>query len=115
MLGPCFVFYCVGGFVLGPCFVFYCIGGLCWVYCFVFHCVGGFVLGPSFVFLCVGGLVLGPSFVFHCVGFLCWVLLLYSIESAVIHLQFWAYGSWDSLHQTSMSPHCKLISPKHYF
>ena len=34
---------------------------------------------------------------------------------AVIHLQFWAYGSWDSLFPISMSPHCKLMSPKHYF
>ena len=33
----------------------------------------------------------------------------------VIHLQFWAYGSWDSLFPISMSPHCKLMSPKHYF
>ena len=33
----------------------------------------------------------------------------------VIHLQFWAYESWDSLHPISMSPHCKLMSPKHYF
>ena len=34
---------------------------------------------------------------------------------AVIHLQFWAYESWDSLFPISMSPHCKLMSPKHYF
>ena len=33
----------------------------------------------------------------------------------VIHLQFWAYGSWDSLFPISMSPNCKLMSPKHYF
>ena len=25
------------------------------------------------------------------------------------------YGSLDSLHPISMSPHCKLMSPKHYF
>ena len=36
-------------------------------------------------------------------------------KCAVIHLQFWAYGSWDSLLPISMSPHCKLMSPKHYF
>ena len=34
---------------------------------------------------------------------------------AVIHLQLWAYGSWDSLFPISMSPNCKLLSPKHYF
>ena len=34
---------------------------------------------------------------------------------SVIHLQFWAYGSWDSLFPISMSPNCKLMSPKHYF
>ena len=34
---------------------------------------------------------------------------------AVIHLQFWAYGSWDSLFPISMSSNCKLMSPKHYF
>ena len=34
----------------------------------------------------------------------------------VIHLQCWAYhGSWDSLFPISMSPNCKLMSPKHYF
>ena len=33
----------------------------------------------------------------------------------VIHLQFWAYGSWDSLIPISMSPNCKLMTPKHYF
>ena len=32
----------------------------------------------------------------------------------MIHLQFWAYGYWDSLHPISMSPHCKVMSPKHY-
>ena len=32
-----------------------------------------------------------------------------------IHLQFWAYGSWDSLFPISMSPNCKLMSPEHYF
>ena len=26
-----------------------------------------------------------------------------------------AYGSWDSLFPISMSPNCKLMSPKHYF
>ena len=35
--------------------------------------------------------------------------------SSVIHLQFWAYGSWDSLFPIAMSPNCKLMSPKHYF
>ena len=34
---------------------------------------------------------------------------------AVIHLQFWAYGSWDSLYLISMSPNCKLTSPEHIF
>ena len=34
---------------------------------------------------------------------------------SVIHLQFWAYGSWDSLVPISMSPNCKLMSPEHYF
>ena len=33
----------------------------------------------------------------------------------VIHLQFWAYGSWDSLFPISMSPNCKLMSPNHFF
>ena len=37
------------------------------------------------------------------------------VRMAVIHLQFWAYGSWDSLFPISMSPNCKLMSPKHYF
>ena len=37
------------------------------------------------------------------------------VTPAVIHLQFWAYGSWDSLFPISMSPNCKLMSPKHYF
>ena len=32
---------------------------------------------------------------------------------SVIHLQFWAYGSWDSLFPIPMSPNCKLMSPKH--
>ena len=34
---------------------------------------------------------------------------------AEIHLQFWADESWDSLFPISMSPNCKLMSPKHYF
>ena len=34
---------------------------------------------------------------------------------AVIHLQFWAYESWDSLFPISMSPNCKLMSPEHCF
>ena len=38
-----------------------------------------------------------------------------SLTAAMIHLQFWAYGSWDSLFPISMSPNCKLMSPKHYF
>ena len=33
----------------------------------------------------------------------------------MIHLQFWVYGSWDSLFPISMSPNCKLMSPEHYF
>ena len=33
----------------------------------------------------------------------------------VIHLQFWAYGSWDSLFPISMSPNSKLMSPEHCF
>ena len=33
----------------------------------------------------------------------------------VIHLQFWAYESWDSMFPISMSPNCKLMSPTHYF
>ena len=33
----------------------------------------------------------------------------------VIHLQFWVYGSWDSLFLISISPNCKLMSPDHYF
>ena len=33
----------------------------------------------------------------------------------VIHLQFWAYGSWDSLFPISMSPNCKFMSPEHNF
>ena len=33
----------------------------------------------------------------------------------MIHLQFWAYGSWDSLVPISMSPNCKLMSPEYYF
>ena len=44
-----------------------------------------------------------------CLNDLCCVYL------SVIHLQFRAYGSWDSLFPISMSPHCKLMSPKHYF
>ena len=49
----------------------------------------------------------------HCKG----LQIIYSciIWQAVIHLQFWAYGSWDSLIPISMSPHCKLMSPKHFF
>ena len=35
--------------------------------------------------------------------------------NTVIHLQFWANGSWDSLFPISLSPKCKLMSPKHYF
>ena len=31
---------------------------------------------------------------------------------AVIHLQFWAYGSWDSLFPISMSPTANLWVPK---
>ena len=27
----------------------------------------------------------------------------------MIHLQFWAYGSWDSLHPISMSPQSKTL------
>ena len=34
---------------------------------------------------------------------------------AVIHIQFLAYGSWDSLFPISMSLNCKLMSPDHYF
>ena len=34
---------------------------------------------------------------------------------SVIHLGFLAYGSWHSLFPISMSPNCKLMSPKHYF
>ena len=54
----------------------------------------------------------------------CHLIRLISMECAssirtdtisVIHLQFWAYGSWDSLFPVSMSPSCKLMSPKHYF
>ena len=37
------------------------------------------------------------------------------ITITVMHLQFWAYGSWDLLFPISMSPNCKLMSPKHYF
>ena len=33
------------------------------------------------------------------------------LQKAVIHLQFLAYGSWDSLFPISMSPNCKLMSP----
>ena len=40
---------------------------------------------------------------------------MHSYLEAVIHLQFWAYGSWDSLFPISMSPNCKITSPKHYF
>ena len=36
-------------------------------------------------------------------------------HNTVIHLQFWAYGSWDSLFPISISPNCKLMSPKHFF
>ena len=35
--------------------------------------------------------------------------------SAVIHLQFGAYESWDSLFPISLSPNCKLMSPNNYF
>ena len=38
-----------------------------------------------------------------------------TLAISVIHLQFWAYGSWDSLFPISMSPNCKLMSPEHYF
>ena len=37
------------------------------------------------------------------------------IKSSVIHLKFSAYGSWDMLFPISMSPNCKLMSPKHFF
>ena len=40
---------------------------------------------------------------------------IFQLVSAVIHLQFWAYGSRDSLFPISVSPNCKLVSPKHYF
>ena len=30
------------------------------------------------------------------------------VEETVIHLQFWAYGSWDSLFPVSMSPTANL-------
>ena len=33
----------------------------------------------------------------------------------VIHLQYLAYGSWDSLFPISMGPHYELMSPEHYF
>ena len=33
---------------------------------------------------------------------------LHLIITAVIHLQFWANGSWDSLFPISMSPTAKL-------
>ena len=33
----------------------------------------------------------------------------------VINLQFWPYGSWESLFLISMRPSCKLMSPEHYF
>ena len=39
----------------------------------------------------------------------------FNIFIPVIHLQFWAYGSWDSLFPISISPNCKLMSPNHYF
>ena len=42
-------------------------------------------------------------------------LLCYILISTVIHLQFWAYGSWDSLFPISMSPSCKLMRPEHIF
>ena len=35
------------------------------------------------------------------------------LKGAVIHLQFFANGSWDSLFPISMSPNCKLMSPDH--
>ena len=35
--------------------------------------------------------------------------------NTVIHLQFLAYGSWDSLFLISMGPNCKLMSPELYF
>ena len=34
---------------------------------------------------------------------------------SAFHLQFWAYGSWDSLFPISMSPNFKFRSPEHYF
>ena len=37
----------------------------------------------------------------------CW-LAMYLVLQAVIHLQFWAYGSWDSLFPISMSPTANL-------
>ena len=38
-----------------------------------------------------------------------------AIGSTEIHLQFLAYGSWDSLFPISMSPNCKLMSPDSFF
>ena len=50
----------------------------------------------------------------------CFVIIQMFVPSSpmklntVIHLQFWAYGSWDSLFLISMSPSWKLMSPEHY-
>ena len=48
---------------------------------------------------------------------LCCLIVKLSLSNwyPVIHLQLWAYGSRDSLFPISMSPNCKLMSPKHYF
>ena len=47
---------------------------------------------------------------------LTWAATLENLSiGAVIHLQFLAYGSWDSLFPISMSANCKFMSPKHYF
>ena len=37
------------------------------------------------------------------------------LNKTVIHSQFWAYESWNSMFPISMSSNCKLMSPKHYF
>ena len=37
------------------------------------------------------------------------------VPHPVIHLHFRSYESWDSLFPISLSPICKLMSPKHYF
>ena len=71
------------------------------------------VLGPGLDLLCDSGAF--PYAICHSGVGVNSIQCSQCMYWAVIHLQFWAYGFWDSLFPISMSPNCKLMSPEHCF